>query len=186
MPSFANHYANLHTEELIEISRKELVDEARAALNAELAGRGISDAQAIKMHAAIAAESWHSNLLASRRDRLLAFKIDLLGVPLGLALVLSPLALVSASAHSNTVLLSWILYFLVRDGIPGESVGKRLLKLKVVRRDTDQSCSWLRSIARNLTFILLPIDLVPMLSDQKLRLGDRLANTMVIKASVTK
>jgi len=61
MSQFAQHYAHLHDEELIELAlRQELVPEASEALQAELARRGIGDLashQAIRQREAIAEET---------------------------------------------------------------------------------------------------------------------------------
>ena len=70
MSQFAQHYARLHDEELIELAlRQELVPEASAALQAELARRGIGDLashQAIRQREAIAEETHRQEQIARR------------------------------------------------------------------------------------------------------------------------
>lgn len=80
------------------------------------------------------------------------------------------------------------LYFVVLEGSMGATVGKKLLKLKVVRED-GSVCGFGPAFIRN---ILRIIDELPFLyiigmilisrSDKKQRLGDRLGKTVVVKA----
>ena len=80
------------------------------------------------------------------------------------------------------------LYFTILEGISGATVGKRLVKIKVVREDGSM-CSLGTALTRN---ILRIIDALPFLyilgmvliarSDRKQRLGDRLAKTVVVKS----
>ena len=72
-------------------------------------------------------------------------------------------------------------YTLIADGMfGGQSIGKKLMKLYVVRVGTNEPCSYGRSILRNVTYILGIIDLIPLVGKQKRRLGDYLADTKVI------
>jgi uncharacterized RDD family membrane protein YckC len=80
------------------------------------------------------------------------------------------------------------LYYILLEGLAGATVGKRLLKLKVVR-ENGLPCGIGPAIVRN---ILRIVDELPFLyiigmilisrSDKKQRLGDRFAKTIVIKA----
>lgn len=80
------------------------------------------------------------------------------------------------------------LYFVILEGTIGGTVGKKLIKIKVVRED-GSACGIGPSLIRN---ILRIIDELPFLyiigmiliarSDKKQRLGDRLGKTIVIKA----
>ena len=181
MSSFASHYANLHTEELVDLTNKDLAEEARAALNVELKRRSISLEQLQQMQAKSSAERDYLAYLGSRRKRLIAFKLDLIGVPFALSLVLLPLTLASSELRNWALALLWFLYMLFRDSIRGQSIGKRLLGLRVVQRNTEQPCTWQRSLLRNSTLAIFPIDLLFALSDEKRRLGDRFARTIVVK-----
>ena len=79
-------------------------------------------------------------------------------------------------------------YYILLEGLTGATVGKRLLKLKVVRED-GSACGIGPALVRN---ILRIIDELPFLyilgmilisrSSKKQRLGDRFAKTIVIKA----
>ena len=90
-------------------------------------------------------------------------------------------------------------YLLIGDGLfEGRSIGKRLIKLKVVLCETGKTCSFRESIIRNFTFaigyILMPIPLIgfvfPLIvlifegllmigNERGMRLGDELAKTQV-------
>lgn len=94
-----------------------------------------------------------------------------------------------------------LLYLLIADGLfDGRSVGKRLIRLRIVHGEGKQLCGFRESIIRNFPFaigyILMALPLVgfifPILvvgfetllmlgSERGLRLGDELAKTMVIE-----
>ena len=73
-------------------------------------------------------------------------------------------------------------YFVLSDALPnGQSIGKRLLSMSVINKSTGKPCSVFQSIARNiLTPILGVIDALLILGKKRQRLGDRMANTIVI------
>lgn len=83
------------------------------------------------------------------------------------------------------------LYFLILEGLRGATVGKMLMKIKVVRED-GSACGFGPALIRN---ILRIIDVLPFLyiiglilisrSDKKQRLGDRIAKTVVTRSSQT-
>ncbi len=80
------------------------------------------------------------------------------------------------------------LYYILLEGLTGATIGKRLLKLKVVRED-GSACGIGPALVRN---ILRIVDELPFLyiigmilisrSSKKQRLGDRFAKTIVVKA----
>jgi uncharacterized RDD family membrane protein YckC len=84
--------------------------------------------------------------------------------------------------------LIFFLYFVVLEGFMGQTLGKKLLKLKVVQVN-GQPCGYGPAVVRN---ILRIIDALPFLyiigmilisrSDKKQRLGDSVAKTVVVKA----
>ncbi|AUJ35182.1 TPA: RDD family protein [Vibrio vulnificus] len=88
------------------------------------------------------------------------------------------------AARIGSVSLS-VAYFLFCDCLPnGQSVGKRLVGLSVKSARTGQDCNVIQSISRNALGALLgPIDSLFILGKKRQRLGDKLANTMVIKLS---
>ncbi len=81
-------------------------------------------------------------------------------------------------------------YFVLLQGAYGQTVGKMLVKIKVVREDGSK-ISYVDAVVRT---ILALIDLIPYFipyllgailiwtSDTKQRLGDRVAHTVVVKA----
>ena len=82
-------------------------------------------------------------------------------------------------------------YWLVRDGLfDGQSIGKRLMRLKVVVGTERRRCSLLASVARNVLWVIPVVNLVMALTGlyylSKDRggqhWGDRLAETRVVAA----
>jgi len=113
------------------------------------------------------------------RQRILAWLIDALCV-LGLSMLVGHLgALVSA------------VYVLLRDGLfDGQSVGKRIMGLRVVAHQDRRRCSFLDSAVRNVLWVIPIVNCVMgftglhyLLHDPHGRhWGDRLANTQVVRA----
>ena len=79
-------------------------------------------------------------------------------------------------------------YFVFSDALPnGQSLGKIPLGIRVVSKTTGESCSLLQSFARNvLTPVLGVLDAVLILGKKRQRLGDKMANTVVIRCSPDK
>ena len=74
-----------------------------------------------------------------------------------------------------------LFYTLFADGMfVGQSIGKKLMKLYVVRSDTEEPCTYGRSVLRNMTYLLGIFDLIFLIGPTKRRLGDRLAKTKVV------
>lgn len=74
-------------------------------------------------------------------------------------------------------------YFLLKDGIKGGSLGKRLVGLKVVHVDSKEDCTFLQSFVRNLFFMMIgSIDaLVPFFTANGQKASDIIAKTVVVK-----
>ncbi|ACT48203.1 RDD family protein [Methylotenera mobilis] len=73
-------------------------------------------------------------------------------------------------------------YFLFSDALPnGQSIGKKLLKIKVIDHLTMQPCSCVQSFLRNITFPLGIFDWVFIFFGSHRRLGDFMASTLVVK-----
>ena len=116
------------------------------------------------------------------RQRIAAWTIDLL-IVLGLLLLRPGIRwLVSAA------------YILLRDGLfEGQSVGKRILGLKVVAHRDQVRCTFLDSAVRNALWVLPVVNIVmgltglqALLQDPRGRhWGDRLADTQVVAAGHT-
>ncbi|MGZ8889293.1 MAG: RDD family protein [Halobacteriota archaeon] len=88
-------------------------------------------------------------------------------------------------------LLIWFVYFVLLEGSYGQTVGKMLVKIKVVREEDGTKIDYKDAVVRNVMRI---IDFIPYFipyllgailiwtSDTKQRLGDRTAHTVVVKA----
>jgi uncharacterized RDD family membrane protein YckC len=77
------------------------------------------------------------------------------------------------------------LYFLLRDGLNnGASVGKKFMKLKVVKNGA--KCSYVDSVLRNITLIIPIVGLIDVIlglvDKDGLRIGDKVAKTQVVLA----
>lgn len=186
MNELRQHYERQDTEELLEISKKDLTEEARAVLASVMSARDISavDADAARAeHLAQEATQREAEArLASHASRLLAFAIDVWGVALALFVLLSPLRLTSPELHANIVTITWLGYFLLRDSMPGQSIGKRLLGLRTVQFDSGRSCTWSKSLARNVTHLFFVLDALFVLGQRRMRFGDMMAGTVVVRA----
>lgn len=89
----------------------------------------------------------------------------------------------SFSHIADLMCLVAVAYALFCDALPGgQSVGKRLLKIRVVSDVSHTDCTPLRSLARNAARILAVVDLIPLLFGSRKRIGDMLASTIVITA----
>jgi uncharacterized RDD family membrane protein YckC len=79
-------------------------------------------------------------------------------------------------------------YVLLRDTVGGQSLGKFMFGLTVVRLDSGRPCSARDSVARNVIFVLPGANVAAVFLEartlsrdqQGLRLGDRLAMTQVV------
>lgn len=91
----------------------------------------------------------------------------------------------SGSLVDIAIILVPFSYFVFADALPrGQSVGKKLLGISVVSKDTGEPCTLWQSFIRNaFTPILSILDAVLILGEDRQRIGDKMANTMVIKNS---
>lgn len=75
-----------------------------------------------------------------------------------------------------------VIYFLLSDALPhGQSVGKKILNMQVVSKETMRPCSLSQSFLRNITFPLGIFDWVFIFFGSHRRLGDFIASTIVVK-----
>lgn len=186
MNQLRDHYERQDTEDLLQMAEKDLTDEARVVLIEVLGNRGVasSDVEAARQKG-IAEEVQAAEVegrLAARWERLLAFMIDVCGSATVLWVALWPLRTFSEGTYANAVTVLWFCYFLLRDSIPGQSFGKRLLGLRVVEVESGLSSTWVTSLVRNVPHLFLVIDALFALGDRRRRLGDILAKTMVVRA----
>ncbi|MCP4637643.1 MAG: RDD family protein [Methyloversatilis sp.] len=119
---------------------------------------------------------------ASISRRLLAQIIDSAIALLGAVVILLIARALGLSESFGVV--AWLLYMLLSDGLPGgQSIGKRVMDIAVLHAGSREACSWGRSFLRNATLLVLGvIDIVFALGSSRRRLGDRLADTVVVRA----
>ena len=124
--------------------------------------------------------------LASRMTRLYAFIIDfalitvvslILGHFLG---VLLPFSYFLSEPLSNLFFIVGLLFI---DGFQkGRGIGKQLLSLQVLRLKDGKPCTYKNSFIRRLSGIILqPFDLLWLIGEKQQRIGDKLAQTVVVK-----
>lgn len=181
-------YREKNTHELIELAGKNsLTDTAYAVLNEILIERGVdldsvTSFRAKNAEKELAKEKTFSNL-ASLPKRIAARLIDIFGIVI---LVGIPLTKIGGDSQDGSfsktlfLVVFWA-YFLFSDGIFGQGVGKRVMKIKVVNFGTNKSCSFAQSFWRNLSGVLI-IDWFLALGKKQMRLGDMIANTQVVNA----
>ena len=120
--------------------------------------------------------------LGSRRARLYAFIIDcaLIGVVSFFLGALLPFPYFLSEPLSN---LFFIVGMLFIDGFQkGRGIGKQLLSLQVLRLKDGKPCTYKSSFVRRLSGIILqPFDLLWFLGEKQQRLGDKLAETVVVR-----
>jgi uncharacterized RDD family membrane protein YckC len=77
-------------------------------------------------------------------------------------------------------LLGFAIY-LCKDCVNGQSIAKRILKIQVVDNATEQPATPLKSLVRNVFCILWPVEVIITLINPSRRIGDRVADTKVIR-----
>lgn len=133
--------------------------------------------------------------LASLGSRIVAYIIDTVVIFVLAILVLSVIASIQTTTDDLYYLLSYLVYALIFFGYfillegplgKGRTVGKRVLKLRVVKKDQSMmgyGASFGRNILRLIDGLFFYIIGMILISDSNLnqRLGDRAADTIVIK-----
>jgi uncharacterized RDD family membrane protein YckC len=117
--------------------------------------------------------------MATRTARLFAIFFDLCFC----FILLSPsLFLDSASLALQVLCLGLVLlYWLLKDGMNGQSIGKRFVRIGTIVEQSRMRCNIFQSFARNVVLLMaLPIDVIFWLRRDKRRLGDLLAGTVVV------
>ena len=83
-------------------------------------------------------------------------------------------------AQSGTAL--WIAGMFLMDGFKnGQGLGKKLLSLQVLRLKDGKPCTFKDSFIRRLTGVFQPLDFLWTLGKNRQRMGDKLAETVVVK-----
>jgi uncharacterized RDD family membrane protein YckC len=88
----------------------------------------------------------------------------------------------SLGVGAAPAVLMFVGYLLFSDGLgEGQSFGKKLVKIAVVDQSTGAPCSYGGSLVRNLVRMLGVFDWAFALGERRQRLGDKAANTIVVK-----
>ena len=125
--------------------------------------------------------------LASPKRRYLGQFIDILitwAVFIACLYVANKFAIQQDYAGIISVSMAGI-YFVFSDALPnGQTVGKKLLNISVIDKQSGKYCSLWQSFLRNiLTPVLGAIDAIFILSRKRQRIGDMMADTIVVKIS---
>jgi uncharacterized RDD family membrane protein YckC len=183
-------YQGKETEELVELGGKTtLTDTAYEVLEEILVSRGVNidSIRSLRTknaeHEKLQDEAL--DLLASIPRRLLAKLIDTWGILLLIAILAMPLSSVSPELVKQVdvvLVVVWLAYFFFKDGLAGQSLGKRMMKIRVVNHDTNKPCTFGQSFWRNLAGIFV-FDWLFALGKKRMRLGDMIANTQVVNVN---
>ncbi len=190
------NYSNMHTDILIETKIKGgLTDVAQQILDEELKKRGVQNsdldeyvetdranykpedfAEGIKLGDLA---STGSRYLAQIADQFAAILFGLIAIYVCDALGMKEVGIV-------LFWLTYLGYILFNDGMKnGQSFGKKLLSIKVINKESAESCSYAESFMRNITTVipfLAMIDAFMIFGMKKQRMGDKIANTLVVNA----
>ncbi len=179
-------YSRMETEELVELqTTSDLTDMASAVLEKILAERGVTAKERINLAEQFEKESESNSLmpLASIGSRFIAQIIDAV---LALVLLFIPFIIFGRSSDMGILIgiAAYLAYLLLQDGLPnGQSIGKRIMKIAVINKTSGKACGFAASVIRNGLLLFLGfIDLLFLGSRYRQRLGDMLANTIVIPA----
>ncbi|WP_338728609.1 RDD family protein [Haladaptatus sp. DJG-WS-42] len=124
--------------------------------------------------------------------RIVAWIIDAILMAIITGALVAPLNVFGnggATLGGSIGLLLTLAYFIYMEGTYGQTFGKRLMKIVVVKEDggpTDMEASVIRNLLRlvdNFPFIYLVGLLFIWLSDRDQRLGDMLADTVVVRVA---
>jgi uncharacterized RDD family membrane protein YckC len=122
--------------------------------------------------------------LAARGDRLVAQFLDSF---VAVFVIIVSAFLSSFSEKIGEIVLIFgvlaaLFYILCADGLKGgQSYGKRIMGICVIDATSGRSCTFIKSFLRNASLAFLGIiDWVFIFSEKRQRLGDMLANTIVV------
>lgn len=183
-------YAECETEYLIELATAGgLTETAEKVLREELLLRKIPTIEIATEEQLQTRISIQNDLqrrdLASLWVRLAAYLID----NLGSLLIISGINLLITANTSKSIadiagwigIWLWVGYLFLKDGINGQSVGKRLLNIRVIDRNDGTPCNLPKSFIRGIIGTLGLIDIAFLLGANRQRLADHAANTLVVK-----
>lgn len=181
-------YTSRETGDLLALGiRPGLHEHEYATIESVLSVRGV-DVSALReqrsQHLRIA-EVAHADdaKLAGVPRRFIAQIIDTAGVALLLVLLGLLITVTMPNLFKQTnraILILWMFYLLFKDGFDGQSLGKRIMKIRVVQAGNEHPCNLQQSLFRNLA-LLTVVDWAFALGRRQLRLGDMLAGTKVVR-----
>ena len=119
---------------------------------------------------------------ASRTSRLLGQLIDaaIASIPVIVGGIIAFISTVESIFSLGGILSA--AYLLFADGREnGQSIGKRMLNMRVIEEKSGEPCTYGRSFLRNVLLLILgPIDWIFIFGGKHQRLGDKLAGTVVV------
>ncbi len=117
----------------------------------------------------------------------IANSIDQLIIGVPLYLLLTGVLEYTQESSLGIVALILIMYFILLEALYGQTLGKKLFKIKVMMSD-GKKCTFMGSILRNFGRILDALlggyllgIIIMILTPQKQRIGDLLAKTVVVR-----
>ena len=177
-------YSEMETEELVRLQLAGgLTEVGSKALEQVLNERGINATERQHIEEEVISEIEKTPPLASIGSRFVAQALD--GI-IASFLIFIPALIFGGSSNLGVGVgfFCFIVYLLFQDALPnGQSIGKRVMKIAVVNKTTSKPCKHTESIVRNALLLFIGfIDLLTLGTEYRQRMGDMLANTIVIKA----
>ena len=83
-------------------------------------------------------------------------------------------------ARNIIITYSSITFLVIRDILGVKSIGKRIMKLKVIDKNTENEAIFICRFLRNITWLLGPVEIIVLLIT-KTRIGDKIAGTTVVE-----
>ena len=123
--------------------------------------------------------------LASRMARLYALFIDVMllgGVQVALEILFARLEVPMGAFSALFTAALWTSGLLFIDGFrEGQGIGKKLLSLQVLRLKDGKPCTFKDAFLRRLAGVFQPLDFFWSLGEKRQRMGDKLAETVVVR-----
>jgi uncharacterized RDD family membrane protein YckC len=88
--------------------------------------------------------------------------------------------IINFMAKQMTLTYCSMVFMLVRDNLGKKSIGKRIIKLKIVEKETGIEAGFMKRFVRNITWFLGPIEIIVFLVTKE-RLGDKIAKTNIVE-----
>lgn len=141
-------------------------------------------------------EEYSGNIKKTQEDRKAGILLRILAKAIDFIIVATAISLIPKVGF-----FAGLIYILISDGLfDGRSIGKKVMRLRVVKADTGESCTYRDSILRNSVFgVMLILYKVPLIgwlfvlaitafefllmlgNRNGMRLGDNITNTKVVE-----